>query len=96
MSNGVFAPEDRSWGCYLAPDLIMPHRWGEQVSADELGKPQILRHSDLRNCCYARNVIAAARLPHVPWRWRIRSCVARAVQIGILAVKGRKDSAGPA
>ncbi len=69
-----FRAWDRGWASYLAPDLAMPHRWGEAVSADELGKPQILRHSRLRNYYYARNVVATARLRHVPWRWRAKSC----------------------
>ncbi len=73
----------------------MPHRWGEAVSADELGKPQILRHSRLRNYYYARNVVATARLRHVPWRWRAKSCAALAAQIAVLAAKGASGSLEP-
>lgn len=82
----------RGWGSYLVTDLAMPHRWGEAVGKEELGKPQILRHSNLRNYYYARNVVATAGLPHVPWRWRIKSCTALAVQIGLLALKGARGS----
>ncbi len=90
-----FRAWSRGWGTYLAPELVMPHRWGEAVSAEELGKPQILRHSSLRNYYYARNVIATARLSHVPFRWRVKSCAALAAQIAILATKGRKHSWHP-
>lgn len=90
-----FRAWDRGWGSYLATDLAMPHRWGEAVSEEDLGKPQILRHSNLRNYYYARNVIATARLAHVPWRWRFKSSVALAAQFGILAMKGRSGSVKP-
>ena len=90
-----FRAWDRGWASYLAPDLAMAHRWGEAVSADELGKPQILRHSRLRNYYYARNVIATARLAHVPWRWRAKSCAALAAQIAVLATKGAGGSLAP-
>ncbi|MDU0343762.1 rhamnosyltransferase [Bosea rubneri] len=83
------------WGSYLASDLAMPHRWGEAVSEQELGKPQILRHAPLRNYYYVRNVIATARLPHVPLRWRLRSCAGLAAQIGLLALKGPPGSLKP-
>jgi rhamnosyltransferase len=90
-----FRAWDRGWASYLAPDLTMPHRWGEAVSADELGKPQILRHSRLRNYYYARNVVATARLAHVPWRWRAKSCAALAAQIAVLASKGTSGALEP-
>ena len=90
-----FRAWDRGWASYLAPDLAMPHRWGEAVSAEELGKPQILRHSRLRNYYYARNVVATARLGHVPWRWRAKSCAALAAQIAVLAAKGASGSLEP-
>ncbi len=83
------------WGSYLASDLAMPHRWGEAVSEQELGKPQILRHAPLRNYYYVRNVIATARLPHVPLRWRLRSCAGLAAQIGLLALKGPPGALRP-
>lgn len=85
----------RGWGSYLVTDLAMPHRWGEAVSEQELGKAQILRHTPLRNYYYARNVIATARLAHVPLRWRIRSCAGLAAQIGLLALKGPSGSLAP-
>lgn len=85
----------RGWGSYLDPLLAMPHRWGEAVSAEELGKPQILRHSPLRNYYYARNVVATARLAHVPWHWRLKSCVALAMQSGLLALRGEPGSLAP-
>ena len=91
-----FRAWNRGWGSYLTPDLAMPHRWGEAVSAEELGKPQILRHSNLRNYYYARNVIATAWLSHVPWLWRIKSCGALAAQFAILALMGAKGSLKPA
>lgn len=85
----------RGWGSFLATDLVMPHRWGEAVSEEELGKAQILRHTPLRNYYYVRNVIATARLAHVPLRWRIRSCAGLAAQIGLLALKGPRGSLRP-
>jgi rhamnosyltransferase len=90
-----FRAWDRGWGSYIATDLAVPHRWGEAVSQDELGKPQILRHTPIRNYYYARNVIAVARLPHIPLRWRIRSCAGLAAQIGLLAIKGPAGSLDP-
>jgi rhamnosyltransferase len=90
-----FRAWDRGWGAYIATDLTVPHRWGEAVSQDELGKPQILRHTPIRNYYYARNVIAVARLRHVPLRWRIKSCAGLAAQIGLLALKGPPGSLDP-
>ncbi len=90
-----FRAWNRGWGSYLATDLVMPHRWGEAVSAEELGKRQILRHAPVRNYYYARNVIATALLAHVPLRWRLRSCLALAAQIGLLALKGVPGSLRP-
>lgn len=85
----------RGWGSFLATDLVMPHRWGEAVSEEELGKAQILRHTPLRNYYYVRNVIATARLAHVPLRWRLRSCAGLAAQIGLLALNGPPGSLRP-
>lgn len=85
----------RGWGSYIATDLEVPHRWGEAVSQEDLGKPQILRHSRIRNYYYARNVVAVARLGHVPWRWRIKSCAGLAAQIGLLGLKGESGSLHP-
>lgn len=90
-----FRAWDRGWSSYLATDLVMPHRWGEAVSEEELGKPQILRHSNLRNYYYARNVIAVARLRHVPLSWRLRSSAALAAQIGLVALRGKPGSLEP-
>ncbi|MEI5668081.1 hypothetical protein WBO78_23140 [Bosea sp. CCNWLW174] len=90
-----FRAWNRGFGSYLANDLAMPHRWGEAVSEEELGKPQILRHAPVRNYYYARNVIATARLAHVPMRWRLRSCLALAAQVGLLGLKGPPGSLGP-
>ncbi len=87
-----FRSWDRCWGSYLAADLAMTHRWGEVASEGELGKPQILRYAALRNYYYARNVVATARLTHVPVRWRIKSCAILAAQIGLLALKGPQGS----
>lgn len=86
---------DRGWGSYIATDLTVPHRWGEAVGPDEVGKAQILRHSPLRNYYYARNVIATACLRHVPLRWRIKSSAGLAAQIGLLALKGERGALGP-
>lgn len=85
----------KGWSSLVATDLAMPHRWGEAVSADELGKPQILRHAPVRNYYYARNVIAVARLPHVPQSWRFRSCAALAAQIGLMALRGAPGGLRP-
>lgn len=90
-----FRAWDRGWGSYVATDLEVPHRWGEAVSPDELGKPQILRHSRVRNYYYARNVVAVAGLGHVPWRWRLKSCAGLAAQIGLLGLKGEPGSLRP-
>ena len=90
-----FRAWERGWGSYVATDLAVTHRWGEGVNQDELGKPQILRHTPMRNYYYARNVIAVARLRYVPLRWRIKSCAGLAVQIGILALKGPAGSLSP-
>ncbi|MEZ2406105.1 hypothetical protein AB6806_04745 [Bosea sp. RCC_152_1] len=90
-----FRAWERGWGSYLATELAMPHRWGEAVSAEEGGKPQILRHSKLRNYYYARNVVATAKLAHVPLRWRVKSCVALAAQAAVLAIKGPNGSLEP-
>lgn len=85
----------RGWGSYIATDLSVPHRWGEAVSPEELGKPQILRHSRVRNYYYVRNVIAVARLGHVPLRWRTRSYTGLVFQIGILALRGEPGALWP-
>ncbi|KRE04306.1 hypothetical protein ASE63_25660 [Bosea sp. Root381] len=90
-----FRAWDRGWGSHIATDLAVPHRWGEAVSQDELGKAQILRHSPVRNYYYARNVIATARLRHVPLRWRAKSCAGLFAQIGLLALKGQPGSLRP-
>lgn len=90
-----FRAWDRHWGSYLATDLAMPHRWGESVNENEMGKPQILRHAPLRNYYYTRNVVATAQLPHVPLRWRIKSFAVLAAQIGLLALKGPPGSLKP-
>lgn len=90
-----FRAWDSGWGSYLVPELVMPHRWGDAVSEEELGKPQILRHSDLRNYYYARNVIAVARLRHVPLPWRLKSSLALFAQIGVLALKGAPGALHP-
>jgi rhamnosyltransferase len=90
-----FRAWDRGWGSYLVTDLVMPHRWGEAVDQEDLGKPQILRHAPIRNYYYARNVIATTRLAHVPLRWRLSSCLALAAQVSLLALKGPPGSLGP-
>ena len=90
-----FRAWSRGWTSYVAPDLAMPHRWGEAVDAGEMGKPQILRHAPLRNYYYARNVIATAKLAHVPLSWRAKSCAVLAAQIVLLAVRGDKGALGP-
>ncbi len=90
-----FRAWDRGWGSYVATDLEVPHRWGESVGQGELGKPQILRHTPIRNYYYARNVIATARLRHVPLGWRIKSCAGLVAQISLLALKGPPRSLYP-
>lgn len=82
----------RGWSSYVATDLTMLHRWGEAVSKAELGKQQILRQPPIRNYYYARNVVATAKLRHVPWRWRVKSCAGLAAQICLLALKGPTGS----
>jgi len=82
------------WGSYVADDVVMPHRWGEPAAAGR-EIPQILRHAPVRNYYYARNVLATARLPHVPWRWRLKSCATLAAQIGVLALQGAPGALRP-
>lgn len=83
------------WGSYVVSDLTMPHRWGEATSASEAGKPQILRHSPVRNYYYARNVVATARLPHVPARWRAVSLAMLVAQISLLVLRGAPGALRP-
>ncbi len=90
-----FRAWSKGWASYIVPAVTMTHRWGEPVSGDEIGKPQILRHAPIRNYYYTRNAIATARLPHIPLSWRIRSCVALAGQIGLLALKGSPGALRP-
>ncbi len=85
----------RGWQSLVATDLAMPHRWGEDVEPDELGKAQILRHAPIRTYYYSRNVVATARLAHVPWRWRAKSCAALAAQTLMLASKGAPGALHP-
>lgn len=87
-----FRAWSRGWGSYVAPDLVMPHRWGEPAQGRA---PQILRHAPLRNYYYARNVLATAQLAHVPWGWRARSCATLAAQIAVLALKGGPGALRP-
>jgi rhamnosyltransferase len=75
------------WASCVAKDIAMPHRWGTPAEAD--GEPQILRHSPLRNYFYARNVIATARLAHVPIRWRAKSLAVLAAQLILVSLRGR-------
>lgn len=88
-----FRAWSRGWGSYIVRDVAMPHRWGEP---GEAGRPQILRHAPLRNYYYVRNVIATARLPHVPAAWRARSCATLAAQLAVLALKGERGALRPA
>ncbi|UZF91280.1 glycosyltransferase family 2 protein [Bosea sp. NBC_00550] len=90
-----FRAWSKGWASYVATDLAMPHRWGEAVSDDQIAKPQILRHTPVRNYYYARNVIAAARLAHVPLSWRIKSFAGLAAQIALLALKGAPGALRP-
>lgn len=90
-----FRAWSRGWGSYVAEDVVMPHRWGEPVKPGEGEVPQILRHVPVRNYYYARNVLATARLPHVPWRWRLASCATLAAQVGLLALKGAPGALRP-
>lgn len=82
----------RGWGSYVAKGLAMPHRWGEADAAD---RPQILRHAPIRNYYYARNVLATARLAHVPLAWRAKSCATLAAQIALLAARGAPGALAP-
>lgn len=83
-----FRAWSKGWSSLVATTLPMPHRWGEAVSEGELGKPQILRHAPVRNYYYARNVVATAKLRHVPAAWRFRSCAALTAQIGLMMFNG--------
>jgi rhamnosyltransferase len=82
----------RGWGSFIATDLTIPHRWGEAVSETEIGRPQILRQTPVRNYYYARNVIAVAKLRHVSTRWRIKSCAGLVAQVALLALRGPRGS----
>jgi len=90
-----FRAWSRGWGSYVAPGLEMPHRWGEAVDEDEAGTPQILRHAPIRNYYYARNVVATARLPHVPLSWRLKSCAILFAQSALLLWKGGRVAFRP-
>ena len=90
-----FRAWSQQWGSYVVSDLAMPHRWGEATSTNEAGKPQILRHSPVRNYYYARNVVATARLPHVPARWRAVSLTMLVAQIGLLVLRGAPGALRP-
>jgi rhamnosyltransferase len=80
------------WASFVATDLAIPHRWGEAVSQAEIGRPQILRQTPVRNYYYARSVIAVAKLRHVPTRWRLKSCAGLAAQTALLALRGPRGS----
>jgi rhamnosyltransferase len=90
-----FRAWSRRWGSYVVRDLAMQHRWGEATRRNESGRPQILRHASVRNYYYARNVVATARLPHVPARWRAASLAMLAAQIGLLALRGAPGALRP-
>jgi rhamnosyltransferase len=91
-----FRAWSRGWGSYVALDLDMPHRWGETASAHDAAKSQILRQAPVRNYYYVRNVVATARLSHVPSAWRVRSCVSLAAQIGLLMLRSAPGARLPA
>ncbi|MFC5422565.1 hypothetical protein ACFPOB_23670 [Bosea eneae] len=93
--EGGFRAWERGWGSYLATDLVMPPRWGEAVSEEDLVKPQILRHFKLGNYYYVCNVVAVARLRHVLLAWRAKSSLALMAQIALLALKGQPGALRP-
>lgn len=90
-----FRAWSKGWSCLVNSSLSMPHRWGEAASEQERERPQILRHAPIRNYYYARNVLAVARLPHIPWGWRLRSCAALAAQTALVAFLGSRGSLRP-
>lgn len=90
-----FRAWDKGFSSYVVTDLSMLHRWGEEVSEKDIAKPQILRHRPVRNYYYARNVVATAKLAHVPLLWRIGACARLAIQIGVLAAKGKPGEMRP-
>jgi rhamnosyltransferase len=77
----------RAWSCgyccVLAEDVTMEHRWGNTAASEER-RPQILRLSPTRCYYYLRNAVHSMRLPHIPWRWRLRTAVRLVVQAGLL------------
>lgn len=77
----------RAWAnghaCARANELVMAHRWGHAAD-DHSRRPQILRQPDLRSFYYLRNAIYGLRLPHLPWRWKLRTGLRLAVQSSLL------------
>ncbi len=70
----------------LADDIAMPHRWGQPDDRSRL--PQIVRQGALRNAYYLRNNAHSLRLPHMPWRWKMRLVPRLAAQTLALCLRG--------
>lgn len=70
----------------IAGDLEMPHRWGTPATKPTRWRPQILRHSPLRNYYYLRNAIACLRLTTAPRGWRLRYGGNLLAQIAVLVM----------
>ncbi len=75
----------------LADDLSMPHRWGQPDDRSRL--PQIARQGALRNAYYLRNNAHSLRLPHIPWRWKMRLVPRLAAQTLALCIRGEGSGA---
>jgi rhamnosyltransferase len=82
----------RAWSagyrCLLVENVTMAHRWGH---GDDGGRAQILRQSPERVFYYLRNAVHGLRLPTLPWRWRARTALRLAGQIGLLLLDRRFD-----
>lgn len=83
-----FRAWSKGFGSFVLTECEMPHRWGASVKDNSYAVPQIVRQSPLRNYYYIRNVIAVARLPYIPPRWRFRSSAIMAAQLVLLILKG--------
>jgi rhamnosyltransferase len=84
----------RAWSCgyccVLAENVTMAHRWGDTDTSEER-RPQILRLSPTRCYYYLRNAVHSMGLPHLPWRWRLRTTLRIVGQACLLLLDRRFD-----
>ena len=68
----------------IAQDLDMVHRWGTATDPKARWRPQILRHSPLRNYYYLRNALICLRTGGAPSGWRLSYSFNLAAQVALL------------